>query len=307
MVGTLAQVCFALAIAALGVVAYYIRDWRAVVVATSIPSLFSLLVFKFIPESPRWLTVKGRIKEAENILYEAAKENGVGHVRFSLSRACAKSDVKSTTKYGMTDLFTKPSVRMITVIMLISWFVNSLVYYGLSLNVKNLGGNMYATFIFSGLVEIPSYLLTVAFLSWFGRRNTLFGFMMGGAAACFACMKLQGLPDFTFFMASAAMAGKFCISASFAVIYVYAAELYPTVVRNIGMGVATLAARIGGIVAPLIVLLAEYDNTLPMLVFAGAALVAGVIGLKLPETKGKSLPETLEEDQATQTSKGIKA
>lgn len=306
MVGTLAQVSFAVVVAALGVVAYYIRDWRAVLVATSIPSLFSILVFKFIPESPRWLAVSGRIQEAEEILYDAARENDAVRVHISLSRAASNRGVQPAPRYGITDLFTKSSVRMITVIMLITWFVNSLVYYGLSLNVKNLGSNIYATFIFSGLVEIPSYMSTVFFLSWFGRRQTLFGFMMSGALACFACMKLQLLPDRTFFMASAAMLGKFCISGSFAVIYVYAAELYPTVVRNIGMGVATLASRIGGIASPFIVLLAEYDKTLPMMVFAGTALVAGVIGLKLPETKGKSLPETLEEDQATQTSKSIK-
>ena len=302
----MAQVCFAISIAVLGGLAYYIRDWRALVIATSIPSLLSLLVFKYIPESPRWLAVQGRVKEAEVILHEAAKENGAGRVRVSLDHTGPKPDIHPPNQYGIVDVFTKPSIRMITVIMLITWLVNSLVYYGLSLNVKNLGGNVYVTFIFAGLVEIPSYILTVFFLSWFGRRKTLFGFMMGGAVACFACMKLQLSPDSTVLMASAAMLGKFCISASFGVVYVYAAELYPTVVRNIGMGMATLAARIGGIIAPFIVLLAEYDKTFPMMVFAGVALVAGVAGLRLPETKGKSLPETLEEDQATQTPKGIK-
>ncbi len=44
--------------------------------------------------------------------------------------------------------------------------------------------------------------------------------------------------------------GKFFVTMAFAVIYVYAAELYPTVVRSTGMGMSSLMARIGAILAP---------------------------------------------------------
>ena len=49
-----------------------------------------------------------------------------------------------------------------------------------------------------------------------------------------------------------AMIGKFCISASFAIIYVFSAELFPTVVRNVGVGSGSFWARVGGVVAPYI-------------------------------------------------------
>ena len=52
-----------------------------------------------------------------------------------------------------------------------------------------------------------------------------------------------------------AMLGKFCISASYAIIYVFSAELFPTVVRTIGVGSGSFCARIGGILAPQIGLL----------------------------------------------------
>ena len=48
------------------------------------------------------------------------------------------------------------------------------------------------------------------------------------------------------------MIGKFCISASFAIIYVFSAELFPTVVRNVGVGSGSFWARVGGVVAPYI-------------------------------------------------------
>ena len=303
--GTISQACFAISMALLGVMAYYIRDWRTLVIATCLPSLPCLLLFKYIPESPRWLLVKGRVEEAEEILQQAARENGKGSVQIILDRSSHKAENQTPNQYGLTDLFIIPNLRMITLITMSAWFVNSLVYYGLSLNVKNLGGNVYLTFIFAALVEIPSYTITVFLMDRFGRQSAFFGFMLGATMACFVCVKLQLSPDNTLFMASAAMMGKFCISASYAVVYVYAAELFPTVVRTIGLGMTSVASRFGGILSPFIVLLAEYDKTLPMMVFAGMALVAGVLGLQLPETKGKSLPDTLEGDKSVQTQKGI--
>ena len=47
-----------------------------------------------------------------------------------------------------------------------------------------------------------------------------------------------------------AMIGKLGAAAAFAVIYVFSAELYPTIVRNAGMGASSCCARIGGMVAP---------------------------------------------------------
>jgi OCT family organic cation transporter-like MFS transporter 4/5 len=47
-----------------------------------------------------------------------------------------------------------------------------------------------------------------------------------------------------------AMLGKFCITGTFGIIYVYSAELFPTVVRSAGVSTCSVFARIGGAVAP---------------------------------------------------------
>ena len=57
------------------------------------------------------------------------------------------------------------------------------------------------------------------------------------------------------------MIGKCAISASFAIIYVFSAELFPTVIRNVAMGMCAMFARFGGIIAPVIADLVSKNNT----------------------------------------------
>lgn len=45
-------------------------------------------------------------------------------------------------------------------------FVNTLVYYGLSLNTKHLGGDIYKNFFLSSLMELPAYLTSVCLINW---------------------------------------------------------------------------------------------------------------------------------------------
>jgi len=51
------------------------------------------------------------------------------------------------------------------------------------------------------------------------------------------------------------MLGKFGITSAFSMVYVYTAELYPTVVRNMGVGASSMASRLGSILSPYFVYL----------------------------------------------------
>ena len=169
-----------------------------------------------------------------------------------------------------------------------------MVYYGLSLNSSNLGGNDYINFFISGAVEFPAYLFCQLTLHYIGRRWSLAGTMIVGGISLLCILAVpKGEPlmvyrsvtktihhsfassilsyntdwtkeqvwrfplfvlltDLNVVTIVLAMIGKFCISASFAIIYVFSAELFPTVVRNVGVGSGSFWARVGGIVAPYI-------------------------------------------------------
>ena len=63
------------------------------------------------------------------------------------------------------------------------------------------------------------------------------------------------------------------------------------------MGMSSMSARVSGILSPIILLLGNYWAPLPLLVFGISSILAGVFALLLPETKGRPLPETLEDGE----------
>lgn len=58
------------------------------------------------------------------------------------------------------------------------------------------------------------------------------------------------------------MVGKFGITSAYSMVYVYTAELYPTVVRNMGVGVSSTASRLGSILSPYFVYLGKFHSAL---------------------------------------------
>ena len=87
-------------------------------------------------------------------------------------------------------------------------------------------------------------------------------------------------------------AGKFGGSACFSIVYIYAAELYPTSIRSTAVGLGSTVARVGGIAAPLV---AGMNGLIPLLIFGVSALLGGCLAIFLPETLGAPLPQSLEQ------------
>ena len=87
--------------------------------------------------------------------------------------------------------------------------------------------------------------------------------------------------------------GKLAITSSYGVVYIFASELFPTEVRNVGVGGSSMSARVGGILCPYVNLLGDVWTPFPLIVYGSLAFVGGACALFLPETLNKKLPETL--------------
>ena len=90
-----------------------------------------------------------------------------------------------------------------------------------------------------------------------------------------------------------AVVGKFGSAGSFAITYVYTAELYPTAIRNTAVGTAAAVGRLGGIAAPILANLSPIS--LPMTIMGSSSLIGGFLAIFLPETLGMPLPESLDD------------
>uniref|UniRef100_A0A8D0DWQ6 Solute carrier family 22 member 5 n=1 Tax=Salvator merianae TaxID=96440 RepID=A0A8D0DWQ6_SALMN len=274
--------------------AYFIRDWRMLLLALTLPGLLYIPLWWFIPESPRWLIAQGRIQEAENIIRKAAEKN---HVRVPdvIFDPMELQDLNSQDRqtYSILDLVRTQNIRCVTIMCVIVWMVISIGYFGLSLDTPNLHGDIYINCFLSAIIEVPAYTISWLLLHHTPRRYSMAGVLfLGGCVLLF----IQLVPAYlTVLSITLVMIGKFGITSSFSMVYVYTAELYPTVVRNMGVGASSMASRFGSILSPYFVYFGTYDRFLPYILMGSLTVLAGILTLFLPESYGTPLPETIEQ------------
>ncbi|XP_009874332.1 PREDICTED: solute carrier family 22 member 13, partial [Apaloderma vittatum] len=282
----LSHCCFAIGEMILAGLSYGIRNWRLLEIAGSAPIFACLLYIWVLPESARWLVIKGRVEEAKKVLQKAASVN---KRTLPPGILLLLKPEKQTKSGSALDLFRKKHLRKVTLIMSCAWFVNSFVYYGLSLNVTNFGLDIYLTQLAFGAVEIPARGGCIFILQWFGRRKSQAVLLLLSGVVCLIITAIpEDQPVVTTVLA---VIGKFTASASFSTSYVYSAELFPTVIRQTGVGLCSMFARVAGVLAPLILLLGKYHRAIPMAIFGSTPVVGGLLCFLLPETRGTELAD----------------
>ncbi|XP_042363083.1 solute carrier family 22 member 13 [Plectropomus leopardus] len=294
LAGIFTDYAFGLGYMLLAGVAYLIRDWRKLQLAISAPGFLLIFYIWVLPQSARWLLANDRREEAIALLRKAALVNGrVLPPAVQVKKCRILAEEKRS--YSAVDLVRTPQMRKRAIILFYIWFVNVLVYYGLSLGVSRLGTNLYLTQFVFGVVEIPARSLVLLVLP-FSRRLSQSGFLAVGGLACLLMLAVPA--DHPSVLTALAMVGKFGITASFAVIYVYTAEIFPTVLRQTGIGVSCMFARMGGVLAPIINMLHNQSPSTPLLIFGTSPLLGAVLALALPETADRPLPDTVEDTES---------
>ncbi|XP_040827388.1 solute carrier family 22 member 4 isoform X3 [Ochotona curzoniae] len=287
---------FAVGYMLLPLFAYFIRDWRMLLLALTVPGVLCVPLWWFIPESPRWLLSQKRFREAEVIIQKAAKMNNkvAPAVIFDPAELQDPYPLKEQ-KVFILDLFRTRNIATLTIMSVLLWMLTSVGYFALSLDSPNLHGDVYLNCFLSALIEVPAYVTAWLLLRTLPRRYIIAGVLFLGGGVL---LLIQLVPaDYSFVSIGLAMLGKFGITSAFSMLYVFTAELYPTLVRNMAVGVTSMASRVGSIIAPYFVYLGAYNRLLPYIIMGSLTVFIGIVTLFFPESFGVTLPETLDQIQ----------
>ncbi|XP_078503411.1 solute carrier family 22 member 7-like isoform X2 [Lissotriton helveticus] len=300
LAGTLGSLFWSFGGMFLSLVAYLIRDWRWLLVAATSPCIVMIISIWWLPESARWLLTKGKVKEAHALLVRCSSMNGQAHLSSKISTETLRKiaeEENTGANYSYIDLFRTPVLRKISLCAAVVWFGVAFCYYGISLNITGFGLDMYMTQLIYGAIEIPSKLGVCIFMDKGGRRHAQ-AWTLLITGFCFGINTLIPV-SLGPLRTTIAIIGKGLSEAAFTSAMLYTAELYPTVLRQNGIGYTAFIARIGVTMAPMTMLLGDIWKHLPQIVYCSVAIVSGLVAFCLPETLNMHLPETVKDVEET--------
>ncbi|KAG8438018.1 hypothetical protein GDO86_008630 [Hymenochirus boettgeri] len=296
--GTLAGFSYTSGQLVLAGVAYVIRDWRWLQLYVSLPFFICFFYSWWFPESARWLVLAGKpekaLKELKRVAwFNGKKEESKKITLETLETEMMKEMACGKSKNTIFDLIRTRTIRRISFALSFVWFSTSFAYYGLAMDLQKFDVSIYLIQVIFGAVDFPSKIISTAAMIYIGRRFTqTFSLILGGLAI----MANIFVPDeMQIIRTGLAVFGKGCLAASFSCVFLYTTELYPTVIRQSGLGLGSTMARVGGIVAPLIKMFGDFYPFLPLLIYGGAPIISGLLALLLPETVNKPLTDTIDE------------
>ncbi|PIO76244.1 transporter, major facilitator family protein [Teladorsagia circumcincta] len=301
MVGSMLQVPWAMGYALLALIAYLAKSWKTVQVIAAGLHFGAVLLICSLPESPRWLMVKERVNEAEEVIRKACRTPPFPFNLCRINKGSLPSDLE-LGKVGMLDLFKTPELRFRTITVCIVFMATALVYYGLVIALSDQSapgrvlftGNFFLNNAVAGAIEIPT-LFCCVWLMKFGRKKAQMLTLVCGGISIIVAMVAVISENFMLAL-TFMMIGKICIQGAFNILYIFTSELYPTIIRNSAVGMTSMVARFGSGVSSYIALLSINSLPItPMIIFAIFSLFAGMLVSVLPETSEKPLPETLDD------------
>lgn len=223
--------------------------WRGMLGCETLPDLLFLAVIFFIPESPRWLIVKGRENKAVRIMQriygsDAAAASGLEETRASIAGA-VKTPWKALLEKG---IFI--AVLIGSAIAILGQFmgVNAVLYYGPKIFADAGFEDPLFSTVLVGVVNMLTTVIALLIIDRVGRKQLVW-WGVGGMIVCLLMIGLYFLP-FTnlpnWFMLTFFLLYVFCTAISIsAVVFVLLSEIYPNRVRGLAMSVAGFALWVG--------------------------------------------------------------
>jgi putative MFS transporter len=275
--------------------------WRVMFGTAGLALPFGIATLWMLPESPRWLSVNGRLQEAGELvskLETAAQAQGRPLLTSSVVPKIAGGSTQFSEAFNATYL---RRTILIWLVFLTTYFVQ----YGLNawlptLYVK-IGGlppsKALALAVANGCVTLGAAVVFAFTVDRIGRKTWLMlGFGLGLLGAMAGIMALAWFHVAAWpVLFSSALPMTAGIGVNSGLVYLYAPELFPTRMRAWATSTGSASGRIGSIIAPIVIgaLLKAHLGLVSIFALLGIMCVAGlttviVFGI---ETKQRTLEE----------------
>jgi len=270
--------------------------WQYMFAIGALPGLLALLLRRLLPESPRWLAVRGRHSEAEAAMAYIESET----LKATGEPLPPVKPVVSTLEKpaSLADLFGPLYMRR-TLVVWVMWFCAYCVNYGLAIWLPTVYRTVFKLPLEQSLkyglitqaVGLLGTLICALIIDHVGRR-LWFAWSFAAAAVALAALAVYQAPTAEQVLTCMTIAYFFISSVNIGV-YLYTPELYPTRVRALAVGAATAWLRFASIIGPTVVgtMIASGLPAVFLTFAAVAGIAAAITGLFAVETKGHVLEE----------------
>ena len=273
--------------------------WRGMLGSETLPALLFFSIIFFIPESPKWLIVKGKLDKASTVLAKIYASDA--EVKEEIQTT--QTSLKGESKGAWSDLL-KPGILIAVIagsaIAILGQFmgVNAVLYYGPKIfSDAGFDNPMFST-VLVGVVNMLTTILAVFIIDKVGRKQLIY-WGVSGMILCLLAIGIYfawgaqiGLGNG--FMLTFFLAYVFCCAISIsAIVFVLLSEMYPNSVRGRAMSIAGFALWIGTyLIGQLTPILLGWSQAGTFFIFAACCVPYMLIMWKvIPETTGKTLEE----------------
>lgn len=270
--------------------------WRGMLGSETLPALLFLFIIFFIPESPKWLIIRGKSSKAIAVLSRILGSEDEINAEVEATRSSSGED-----KGSWSDLL-KPGILVAVLagcaIAILGQFmgVNAVLYYGPKIfSEAGFDNPMFST-VLVGLVNFATTVLAVFIIDRVGRKQLIYW----GVSGMIICLIAIGTYFATGgvlgngFMLAFFLAYVFCCAISIsAIVFVLLSEMYPNSIRGRAMSLAGFMLWVGTyLVGQLTPVLLEWSQAGTFFIFAVMCVPYMLIMWKvIPETTGKTLEE----------------
>lgn len=275
-----------------------IHGWRWMFLCGIVPAVALFIGMLFLPDSPRWLVLKGRQGEAEQTLEQLGEDDAGARVK-----EIQESISMRRPSWGQLLVpFARRALLVGAGLGIFQQFIgiNTVIYYAPTIlqfsGIKSATVAILAT-VGVGVVNVGMTLVAIRLVDRVGRRPLLIGGLVPMALALFAIGLGFDVSSpalrWIAIVSLAVYVGSFAVSWGWG-FWVLDSELYPLEVRGRGTGLVVMLQWAANLLVSLtfLLLIDAIGKPATFWLYAGLCIVALVFTLAwVPETKNRTLEQ----------------